>query len=139
MFSEFVFKLVDGIGPVDRFGRVVVIGDVVVERAFERSGADKVIGLQLFAVQSFGNDFLLHKGLEIDKALAAAAGAINLAISDGESGKQMARPAPLVSCLVQHWFARLGWARRLLALTCLNRGFLIQTQKPGACLQERSC
>jgi hypothetical protein len=41
MFAEFVFKLIDGTGAVDRFGRVVVIGDVVVERAFESSSAEK--------------------------------------------------------------------------------------------------
>jgi len=33
--------------------------------------------------QGFGNDLLLHKGLEIDKAFALTAGAIDLAIGDG--------------------------------------------------------
>src|SRR5258708_7037265 len=40
------------------------------------------------ASQGFRNDHLLHKGLEIDKTLAASAGSIHLAIGDGESGKE---------------------------------------------------
>ena len=42
--------------------------------------------------QGLGNDLLLHKGLEIDKAFATSAGSVDLAISNGESGKQMSAP-----------------------------------------------
>ena len=131
MISEFLFKLLDGIGPIDRFGSLVVIGDELVERVFQVRCADKMIGLQMFALKhtepdfdliqpggigrqpvhlkmqspgtstflltepafelfrsmggaivqdqghrvdlppkGFGNDLLLHKGLEIDKAFA---------------------------------------------------------------------
>src|SRR6266702_3941161 len=47
MFAEFVFKLIDGTGAVDRVGRVVVIGDVVVERAFESSSAENLSDFKL--------------------------------------------------------------------------------------------
>ena len=49
MISEFLFKLLHSIGPVDRFGRLGVIGDILVERAFKVLRAEKVIGLQVFA------------------------------------------------------------------------------------------
>ena len=45
MFSEFLFKLLDRVGPVDRFGRLVVISDILTERSFESIGTEKVIGL----------------------------------------------------------------------------------------------
>ena len=45
MLSEFLFELLAGVGPVDGFGRLVVIGNVVGESGFESSGAYKVIGL----------------------------------------------------------------------------------------------
>ena len=32
MLTEFVFKFLDRIGPVDRLGRLVVVSDVVAER-----------------------------------------------------------------------------------------------------------
>ena len=51
MISEFLFKLFHGIGPIDWFGSLVVIGDVLVERVFEVLRAQKVIGLQVFALQ----------------------------------------------------------------------------------------
>jgi hypothetical protein len=49
MISEFLFKLLHGRGPIDRFGSLVVRGDELVERAFEVLRAEKVIGLQVFA------------------------------------------------------------------------------------------
>ncbi len=49
MLSKFLFAFLDGVGPVDRFGSLVVIRDVLVERAFEVAGAEKVIGLQVLA------------------------------------------------------------------------------------------
>ncbi len=49
MISEFLFRLFHGIGPIDRFSSLIVIGDELVERAFEVLGAEKVIGLQVFA------------------------------------------------------------------------------------------
>ncbi len=194
MFSEFVFKLLNRIGPVDRFGHLVVIGDVFVERAFKGAGAGKVIGLQVFALkqtepdfdlvqprgigrqaehlevelsvtghflltqpafelfrgmggaivqnqghdldlptQRLGNDLLLHKGLEIDKAFALPTGAVDLAIGDRESGKQMTCAATLIARLVQHRHAGACWTGRLLTLAGLNGGFLIETDQPGAC------
>lgn len=39
--------------------------------------------------QRFGNDLLLHEGLEIDKAFALPTRSVDLAIGDRESGKQM--------------------------------------------------
>ncbi len=57
MRSEFLFKLLDGVGPVDRLGRLVVIGDVLAESGFESSGRDKVIGLQTFALQQTEPNF----------------------------------------------------------------------------------
>lgn len=63
MISEFVFKLLDGISPLDRFGSLIVIGDELVERAFEILGAEKVIGLQVFALQHTEPNFdLIEKG-----------------------------------------------------------------------------
>src|SRR6266567_6376515 len=88
--------------------------------------------------QRFGNDCLLHKGLEIYKALAAAAGPVDLAIGDGETSKQMACTTTMVARFVQHRLASLCWARRLLPLACLDPRFLIETDQPGACSQEGS-
>src|SRR5712691_226520 len=194
MRSDFLFKLLDGIGPVDRFGRLIVIGDVLVERGFQGRGTDKMIGLQMFALQDtepdfdliqpgrigrqpmqlevqspvtgaflllepafellrrvggaivqdeghrvdpppkgFGNDHLLEKGLEIDKALALAAGSVDLAISHGQSGKQMACTTTMIPCFMEHRLAWACWARRLFPLACLDGSFLIQTDQPRAC------
>src|SRR6266436_9105500 len=199
MRTDFLFKLLDGVGPVDRLGRLIVIGDIRSERGFEGMRAGKVIRLQMFALQptppdfeliqprcvgrqpehlkvqspftrlflltepplelfgrmggaivqdeghrvdlaskGFGNDFLLHKGLEIDKALALTAGAVDPPISDGESGKQMACTTAMIARLVEHRLAWACWARRPLPLACLDRGFLIETDQPGACSQEGS-
>src|SRR5437868_15004241 len=88
--------------------------------------------------QRFRNDFLLHKGLEIDKALPLTAGPVDLAIGDGEAGKQMAGTTTLIARLMQHRLAGACWTRWLLALTGLNGRFLIQTDQPGACSQEGS-
>ena len=49
MISEFVFKLFGGGGPVDRLSRLVIIGDVLVERGFEGIRAGKGMRLQVFA------------------------------------------------------------------------------------------
>jgi hypothetical protein len=199
MLSEFLFKLLNGIGPVDRFGSLVVIEDELIERGFEVIGAEKVIGLQMFALKHtepnfdlikpgrigrqpehlkvkvpfagafllakptfelfgcvrrsiiqneshrvdasslrFGKNFLLKKGLEIDKTLAAAAGSVDLPVSHRKSGKQMACTTTIIARFVQHWLARTGWTRRLLSLTGLNGGFLIETDQPCPFLQERS-
>ena len=59
MISEFLFQLFDSIGPIDRFGILVVISDERVERGFEVLGAEKVIGLQVFALQDTKPDFNL--------------------------------------------------------------------------------
>ena len=88
------------------------------------------------APQGFGNDDLLEKGLEIDEALAAAAGSIYLAIGDGQSSEQVACATTMVARFVQH---RPAWARRLLTLACLNGRFLVQTDQPGSCSQENAC
>ncbi len=87
--------------------------------------------------KGLGNDDLLEKGLSIDKALALSASAVDLPIGDGESGKQVAGAAPMIACLVQHRHVRACWARRLLTLTRLDGGFLIEANQPGACSQER--
>src|SRR5260370_3094795 len=158
MRTDFLFKLLDGVGPVDRLGRLIVIGDILAERGLEGMRAGKVIRLQMFALQptppdfeliqprcvgrqpvhlkvqapftrlllltepprelfgrmgsaivqdeghrvdlaskGFGNDHLLEKGLEIDEALAAAAGAVDLSLRAPGSCKNKARapnPAP---------------------------------------------
>ena len=86
--------------------------------------------------KGFGNDHLLEKGLEIDKALALAAGSVDLAIGDGQSSKQMACTTTMITCFMEQRLAWACWARRLFSLACLNGGFLIQTDQPRACLQE---
>ena len=88
--------------------------------------------------KGFGNDLLLHEGLEIDKAFALTTGSIDLAISDREPSEQMAGATTMVARFMQQWLAWAGWTRRLFALACLNGGFLIQTDQPRACSQERS-
>ena len=199
MRTDFLFKLLDGVGPVDRLGRLIVIGDIRSERGFEGMRAGKVIRLQMFALQhtepdfdliqprcvgrqpehlkvqspftrlflltepplelfgrmgsaivqdeghrvdlaskGFGNDHLLEKGLEIDEALAAAAGAVDLSIGDRESGKEMACATTMVARFVQQRLTWACWARRLLPLACLDGGFLIQAHQPRACSQEGS-
>ena len=63
MISEFLFKFLRGIGPFDRFGSLVVMGDELVERAFKVLGAEKVIGLQVFALKHTEPNFdLIQKG-----------------------------------------------------------------------------
>ncbi len=57
MLTEFVFKFLDRIGPVDRLGRLVVVSDVVAERRFQSGRTDKVIGLQVFALKYAEPDF----------------------------------------------------------------------------------
>ncbi len=199
MISEFLFKLLHGIGPIDRFGGLIVIGDELVERAFKVLRAEKVIGLQVFALkhtepdfeliepggigrqpeylkvqspitgaflltepafellggvrrsiiedeghrmdgplQCFRNDVLLNKGLEIGKAFALSTGAIDLAISNREPGKQMLCAATMIAGFVQHRLAWASWTRRLLALSCLNGRFLVEADKPRACSHEDS-
>src|SRR5450755_2539095 len=86
--------------------------------------------------QRFGNDLLLHKGLEIDKAFALPTGSIDLAIGDGESGKQMSSSATMIARFVQHWLVWTSRTSRLLALAGLNGGFLIQADKPDTLTQE---
>src|SRR5258708_7519168 len=57
MRSEFVFKLLNRVGPVNRFGGLVVIGDVVVESGFQSRRRDEVVGLQTFALEQTDPDF----------------------------------------------------------------------------------
>jgi hypothetical protein len=57
MFSEFLLKLLNRVGPVDGLGHLVVISDVFTERSFQSSGTEKVIGLQVFALQQAEPDF----------------------------------------------------------------------------------
>jgi len=99
--------------------------------------------LQLhLAPQGFGNDLLLYKGLEIDKAFARPAGAVDLAIGDGESGKQMADPTTMIASFVQHRLAWACWARRLFPFSCLDGGFLklivILGLKSQECVEKSS-
>ena len=197
MRSEFVFKLLDGIGPVDRFGRLVVVGDKLADRLLQVLRTDKVIGLQQFALQKtkpdfdlieprgigrqpehlevqspftglfllpqpafellrrmrgsivhnqdhrvdfppqrFGNDLLEKKGLEIGEVLARATGTVDTSISHGKPGKQMPCPAPMVARLPQLWMPPDGRTWWLFAFTCLDRGFLVQTHRPGSLSQQ---
>ena len=55
--SEFLFKFFDSVTPVDWFGSLVMISDVVVERAFEGTGAGKMSGLHVFALEHTEPDF----------------------------------------------------------------------------------
>lgn len=57
MCSEFLLKLLNRVGPVDWLGCLVVIGDVFTERSFQSSSVEKVIGLQMFALQQAEPDF----------------------------------------------------------------------------------
>ena len=57
MCSEFLLKLLERIGPVDGFGSLVVISDVLVERGFKGGGTEEVIGLQAFALKHTEPDF----------------------------------------------------------------------------------
>ena len=109
------------------FGRV---GRAVVQKKEDR--------LDL-APQGFGNDLLLDKGLEIDKAFALPTQAVDLAIGDGEASKQLACAAPLIARFVQYRLAWASRARRLLALAGLDRSFLVEAEQPGSCLQECAC
>jgi hypothetical protein len=59
MLSEFLFEFLDGVGPVDRFGSLVVIRDVLVEKAFEIASVEKVIRLQVLALKQTEPDFEL--------------------------------------------------------------------------------
>ena len=59
MLSEFLFEFLDFVGQVDLFGSLIVISDVLVERAFESTSAEKVIGLQVFALKHTEPDFEL--------------------------------------------------------------------------------
>ena len=86
------------------------------------------------ASKCFRNDDLLDKGLKIDKTLALMAGSVDLAIGDGESGKQVACATTMVARFVQSRFASLCRSGRLLALTRLNGGFFIDTDEPGTVL-----
>lgn len=199
MRTDFLFQLLDCVGPVDRLGRLIVIGDILAESGFEGICRDKVIRLQMFALQQtepdfdliqpgrvgrqpvhlkvqppftrlllltepplelfgrmgdaivrdedhrvdlssqgLGNDFLVYKGLEIDEALALTAGPVDLAIRHRKSGKQMACTTTMIASFVERRLAWACWARKLLPFSCLDRGFLIETDQPGACSQERS-
>lgn len=63
MISEFLLKLLNRVGPVDGFGSLVVVSDVFIEGSFQSIGTEKVIGLQMFALQQAKPDFdLIEKG-----------------------------------------------------------------------------
>ena len=193
MCSEFPFKSLDCVSPVDRFSRLVGISDIFAERGFKGLRVDKMIGLQVFALQHtepdfdliqpggigrqpehlkvespfrgvflltepafellrrmrraiiqdeghgvdapsqcLGNDFLLHKGLEIDKAFATAAGSVDLPVSDGQPGKEMSGATTMVARFVEEWLSWACWARRLFPFSCLNGRFLIQANQPAS-------
>src|ERR1700730_2912853 len=89
------------------------------------------------APEGFRNDHLLDKGLEIDKTFALSAGSVDLAIGNGQPGKQVACAATMITRFVERRFRRDRWAGWLLALACLNGGFFIDTHQPDAILQER--
>jgi hypothetical protein len=48
MLSEFLFKLLDCVGPVDWFGHLVAINNRVTERSFQNIHTENVIELQMF-------------------------------------------------------------------------------------------
>lgn len=198
MVSEFLLKLFNGGGPVDRCGCLVGISDVLIERSFQSIGTEEVIGLQMFALQEaepdfnliepgrigrqpmhlkvqvlgtaaflllepvfqllggvcgsmikhedhcmyltaqgFGNDLLLDEGLEIDTAFPRPTGSVDLAIGDGASGTQMPGATTMRASFMEHWFAWTSRTRRLLTLTCLDGGFLIETDQPRALTPKR--
>jgi hypothetical protein len=86
--------------------------------------------------QRFGNDLLLHEGLEIDKAFALPTRSVDLAIGDREGSLQMAGSTTMIACFVQEWLAWMSGARRLLTLASLDGSFLIQTDEPGSLEQK---
>jgi hypothetical protein len=57
MHSEFLFELLNGVGPVDRLSSLIVIGDIVSESGFQGRGRDEVVGLQTFALEQAEPDF----------------------------------------------------------------------------------
>src|ERR1041385_1883627 len=73
--------------------------------------------------QGFRNDLLFDKSLEISKAFAASAGSIDLAISNGKPGKQMACATTMIPSFLQGRLAQTSRARRPLTFTSLNGGF----------------
>lgn len=91
------------------------------------------------SAQSFRNDFLLKKVLEIDKAFALPAGAIDQAIGNRESSKQMACPASMIACFVQDWLVGAGWTRRLLSFSGLKGSLLIEADQPRPFPQKGLC
>ena len=50
MRSEFLFKLLDDLGPANRLSRLTGIGDVVAEERHPGSDTDNMIGLQMCAL-----------------------------------------------------------------------------------------
>ena len=96
---------------------------------------DEGHGLDL-SVESFRNDRLLRKGLEVDKAFVAARGPVDFAIGHRESSEEMACAAPMIARFVQQRFAWAGRVWRLFPFACLDGGFIIQTDQPDSCTQE---
>src|SRR5713226_6083405 len=78
------------------------------------------------------------KAWKSTKHLRLTAGPVDLAIRHRKSGKQMACTTTMIASFVEHRLAWACWARKLLPFSCLDRGFLIETDQPGACSQERS-
>jgi hypothetical protein len=52
LLSDFLFEFLDSVGPVDGLGSLVVIREVFVERVFESTGVEKVIGLHVLSPPS---------------------------------------------------------------------------------------
>lgn len=89
------------------------------------------------SAQGLRKNGLLDKALEIDKAFARAAASVDHAIRDGKPGKQVSRPATMVTGFVKRWFAWTSGARWLLPFTGLDGRFFIQAQQSGAAWQKR--
>jgi len=51
MRSEFLFKLLDGLGPANRLSRLTGIGDRVAEARHPGSDTGNMIGLQMCALK----------------------------------------------------------------------------------------
>src|SRR6266700_3819126 len=59
MRSEFLFKFLDGIRPVDRLGRLVVVGNEIEDGLLQLVSAEKMVRVQEFALQDTKPDLNL--------------------------------------------------------------------------------
>src|SRR5436305_9267692 len=92
---------------------------LLTQPAFELFGSmsgpiiqDEGHGLDL-SVQCFRNDLLGKKVLEIDKAFALSAGAVDQPIGNRESSERMACSASVIASFVQEWLVGTSGTRRL--------------------------